>query len=574
MSRLIPPFVRSGVTFGEARFFEILRNSRLLDDYHIFHSLNLISHEKKREGEADFVIVGPLGLAVLEVKSASAVVRKAGKWRYVDGERSFERKESPFSQAKGNCYALLDRIKEKGICPPKLKEMSGYGVVFTNLVFREESPEWEADLVLDENSLSRTDEYILHLFSFWRRRSKLDDMIKLGQESIRELVSYIRGDFECVESVRSICTRTTKVINSLTGEQYRFLEAVVDNPRLIVRGYAGTGKTLLAVEQAKRNVRSGEKVLLCCYNRLLGANLQDQLRGYANSIDVYNVDALAWRIAAQGSKHDSISELRGVAAQRVREGLCSWPKYGSLVIDEGQDLLDESFLSLWEEILIGGLAGGRWTIFLDEEVQSSIYSKPTGPVALRRISALGVKINLEINCRNPRALAEETHRVTGLPVAPVLRVDSSPQSIAYFPFTSEFQQVEIISRVVLELLNGGLNPNQITILFPHATFDLVPKIFGKVKNRVDTIVDLAQYVAQFGQESRLLLSKNVIGYSTIQAFKGLENDAVIVCDIRTVHDNYDRSVLYVGMTRARSFCVVVHHALVKDTFFKGEANGR
>lgn len=574
MPRLIPPFVKSRVTLGEARFFEILKNAKHLDEYFVFHSLNLISHDKKREGEADFVIIGPLGLAVLEVKSASVVVRKAGQWKYIDGERSFLRKESPFSQAKDNCYALLDRITTKGICPPKLKDMSGYGVVFTNLVFREQSPEWEGDLVLDENNLARTDEYILHLLSFWRKRSKLDDMIKLGKSSIEELVTYVRGDFECVESVKSICARTMNVINSLTEEQYRFLDAAADNARILVKGYAGTGKTLLAVEQAKRNSAAGEKVLLCCFNRLLAANLKDQLRGYADSIDVYSFDSLAWRIVGQHAQSRDFSELRRVAAQRLRAGVSSWPKYGYLVIDEGQDLLDESILTLWEEILKGGLSEGRWIVFLDEEVQSAVYSNPTGPEALRRISALAVKINLEINCRNPKLLAEETHRVTGLPVAPVLRVESSPQSISYFEYTSEARQAEIISRVVLGLLSGGLNPNQITLLYSHANYDNVPKIFDMIKNRVDTMVDLAKYIVEFGQESRLSLKKTVVGYSTIQAFKGLENDAVIICDIRAADNNYDRSVLYVGMTRARSFCVVVHSPSFKPFFFEGDAHVR
>ena len=45
---------------------------------------------------------------------------------------------------------------------------------------------------------------------------------------------------------------------------------ISDNPRCLIEGAAGTGKTVLALEYSRRQVKKGNKVLLLCFNRLLG----------------------------------------------------------------------------------------------------------------------------------------------------------------------------------------------------------------------------------------------------------------------------------------------------------------
>jgi len=48
------------------------------------------------------------------------------------------------------------------------------------------------------------------------------------------------------------------------------------NPRVVFIGPAGTGKTMLAIEAARRSSATGSRVLLVCYNRLLGKWLEEQ----------------------------------------------------------------------------------------------------------------------------------------------------------------------------------------------------------------------------------------------------------------------------------------------------------
>jgi len=57
---------------------------------------------------------------------------------------------------------------------------------------------------------------------------------------------------------------------TLTTEQYSALDLLADNRQCLFRGAAGTGKTMLALEYAKRMASAGNRTLLLCFNRLLG----------------------------------------------------------------------------------------------------------------------------------------------------------------------------------------------------------------------------------------------------------------------------------------------------------------
>ncbi|HSD78354.1 MAG TPA: PhoH family protein, partial [Solirubrobacteraceae bacterium] len=60
----------------------------------------------------------------------------------------------------------------------------------------------------------------------------------------------------------------------LTENQYEILDSLDGNKRVCVLGGAGTGKTLLAVEQARRLAAQGHRVLLTCFNAPLAAHLR------------------------------------------------------------------------------------------------------------------------------------------------------------------------------------------------------------------------------------------------------------------------------------------------------------
>ena len=56
-----------------------------------------------------------------------------------------------------------------------------------------------------------------------------------------------------------------------------------------------------------------------------------------------------------------------------------------------------------------------------------------------------------------------------------------------------------------------------------------------------------------------------IRFSTIHSFKGLESQVVIMVDIEEVDDDKSQSLLYVGMSRARSLLILLIHERARSS---------
>ena len=78
-----------------------------------------------------------------------------------------------------------------------------------------------------------------------------------------------------------------------------------------------------------------------------------------------------------------------------------------VVLDEAQDILTSANLDALNEMLRGGLHNGRWCFFLDGREQAKVYGKMEDE-ALQRLTALGVRERLTLNCRNTRPIARQT----------------------------------------------------------------------------------------------------------------------------------------------------------------------
>ena len=81
----------------------------------------------------------------------------------------------------------------------------------------------------------------------------------------------------------------------LTEEQGLLLARMGRTPRLAVTGCAGSGKTMLAVEHAKRLAAGGTKVLFVCFNKALQQHLRDRER--TSGVDFFTFHGLCTHLA-------------------------------------------------------------------------------------------------------------------------------------------------------------------------------------------------------------------------------------------------------------------------------------
>ena len=150
------------------------------------------------------------------------------------------------------------------------------------------------------------------------------------------------------------------------------LDGLTENPRVVIRGSAGTGKTLLAIEEARRQRALGNRVLLCCFNQMLAAKLSDleDLEG----VDVHHFHGLLGHLIDAAGLQDRLPDatpdelfrvfMPSVTLEAILE-LDNLGAYDVLVVDEGQDLLLPDYIDVLDALLDGGWAEGRWRVFLD-----------------------------------------------------------------------------------------------------------------------------------------------------------------------------------------------------------------
>jgi uncharacterized protein YeeX (DUF496 family) len=194
--------------------------------------------------------------------------------------RKYTKSEGPFKQVSGAHYSLMKMLKIRFENLVN-KTLFGYGVLFPDFDFKKrhkETVEWDNDIIYDlEDRMKPFAEYVKRLLTYWGNKHYSKQ--NLSKTEIEDLVKYLRGDFEFVQPLSCQMEDIDDQIIKLTEQQYKALDRMEYNRRVFFRGTAGTGKTLLAVEKAKRLATSGKKVLFICFNRILGGKLRTIFKG-------------------------------------------------------------------------------------------------------------------------------------------------------------------------------------------------------------------------------------------------------------------------------------------------------
>ena len=135
-----------------------------------------------------------------------------------------------------------------------------------------------------------------------------------------------------------------------------------------MRGAAGTGKTVLALEAARRASARGARTGLICFNRLLGDWLRAEI-GQRDGILVGSYHKVIRDLILGTEYADDFKqfESNAPAAKLYAEGYSYYGQLAlsdgdvhldTLIVDEAQDLLRPESLEFLNALLAGGLAAG------------------------------------------------------------------------------------------------------------------------------------------------------------------------------------------------------------------------
>jgi hypothetical protein len=327
----------------------------------------------------------------------------------------------------------------------------------------------------------------------------------------------------------------------LEPSQFHILQNIAEISRAEVKGGAGTGKTILAIEDAGRAAASGRRTLLTCYSQPLANELRRRIGGKANLTVASLHDVSIATLQETGIPMPHASErtrefLDTKLPELFLDALSLRPdlRWEHVDIDEGQDI----FGSWWIAIDAAVAENGMLRIFSD--TNQRVYGGKTPPAADLHI----VPIRLTRNLRNTKAIhaAASVHYEGPEIVAegpnglPVTWIEAGSQEAMVTASYAEVRRLVYQEQVAT---------SDIAVLFPDPLW--VEKF----------LVAASRSDLEFATCDDLETERIVV--DTIQRFKGLERPAIVL--VAGTGDFVNPEIAYVGLSRPRFYLSVVAHPL-------------
>ncbi|OCL37136.1 nuclease [Tessaracoccus lapidicaptus] len=490
-----------------------------------------------KDYEADLVVVMPgAGVVVVEVKGAGIGCRD-GRW-FMEREGRRETVD-PVAQARDARYAIRDYVESdrRWADSSRGRVRFAHTVVTPFLTLGDDfdlpdCPRWMVHGREDMPTLATRLADVPLRFETNRLAPSLDDC-----QLIVEILTG-RG-VDAAPTVEDQADERHARADRLTQEQALILDVTRLLRRIEVRGGAGSGKTVLALTQAKQlsrgqGGRAPERVALLCYSIGLASYFRREVAGWPRKhrpafVGTFEGLANLWGIAS-GSRDEPDfweHELPRIMADRAAE-LPPGQRFDSFVVDEAQD-----FAESWWRPLVSALKdeqeGG---LFLYSDENQRIFQRfGRPPVPL-------VPLVLDHNLRNTRQIAEVFR-----PLAPLrMRLEGGNGPDVVFVPAAPDDADDVADDKVEALLDEGWAPGHVALL---TTGRRHPE--QRSRQEMD------------GQDGywESFWDDDLVFYGHVLGFKGLERRAVVLCVNEDGTRERFRERMYVGLSRATDRLIVV-----------------
>jgi superfamily I DNA/RNA helicase len=527
---------------AERRLYEAF--ARELDDaWVIFHHVKWIGKDdldRPRDGETDFVVAHPhLGVLVIEVKGGR-IRFDENTGHYISTDRDDKEHDigDPFEDATEQKHILIQKLRS---IPnwPRRRVVFGQMVAFPDAVIegdlRLNAPR---EIIIDAVDLIKLEERLRGALAYWQGENPIDSPPRqAGIDVLIELLAqsrHIRNPL-LAEQVRA----DQEAIVRLTEQQFRYLRFLSGQRRVAIAGCAGSGKTFLALEKARRLAGEGLNVLFTCYNRALADHLGDTL-GYRKHFHVFSFHQLCVHWAQEVGERLSYREnappeyfdviLPNALFNAVEEIGAS---YDAIIIDEGQDFRPE----WWEVIpwLLRNPYDDILYVFYDDNQR--VY---------RDRSAIPIEAApfiLDENCRNTQRIFDVVGQFyQGEELPHILGPEGHPSEI--IQYEGEREGLDQLRKLLHRLLNeNGFTLDEIAILTARGTGS--SNVLGQRLGNVELA-------------DRLPLQPGEVLATTIRRFKGLERPVIVLCEVDATLSAEDvEALMYVGTSRAKTYLVIL-----------------
>jgi Cdc6-like AAA superfamily ATPase len=501
--------------------------------YDIFYSQKFRAETDKERSdyEIDFIVVKPdQAILLIEVKGGQIEYDGIQRRWYQNGKQMTK---APTDQVISCVSSLLKRYPELAkkvpvgwvVCFPQCEIINDTELP-TNL---------SRSSIMDQKDLIDLSSNLNRII----KNTKIEFSYKEGLKDYeyRRLKQQLLRGLGLVQRLSTRIELDERIYIKLTNEQYNIFRQALDNKRLVVNGTAGSGKTIIAKELAKELLDKDDRVLFLCFNRTLATNIRQEFR--RQYPDNRNIEVSTFHHFARRQINDDDwftinKKKRDFWELLIPEKLESIPQeqlksYDAIIVDEGQD-----FKEFWYELLERHIKlDGQFLVFLD--ANQDIFNHYTQLPDQQRF----VKFRLDRNCRNPKKVL---HYLTAIADLPFKFFENSPiGNCTIKKYKNKTEQIRLIRDDIIQLIEqDGLSPGQIVILI-HS---------DKANSFLADVKKFKKYHVKSAYRPQDV-KKNDVMYGTIEIFKGLESDVVLLADTHLIKDAEFKKRIYVEASRAK-----------------------
>jgi hypothetical protein len=515
------PYFRSD---GERRVFEAMA-PRLRD----VDVLIVGQRFSDRDGdwEVDAILLMPEGFVSIEIKGGR-VSRADGAWwqQTRDGRKQIDLEDQAV-RGKHLVKRWLTRQPTWAFGSPRMAHL----VVFpdTTLGPEDPSPGLPRDWIIDKTQVADTVGRAWDLISGQLHQ---EPVAAPGIAAVEAAADLLCGRGDPQQEIAESVTYRDDHADRLTEGQFTLLSTASAISAYHVRGGPGTGKTWLAVEQARRWATQGRRVAFVCYSRGLSTWVQRRIASIGRDAEriwagTFHSLGVHWGGAIEEGAGPEFWEGRfPLTMLALARGLSEDDMFDALVVDEAQDFDD----SWWPPLLTALRPDARVAVFGDD--RQSVFGRRGAPdIALTQLL-------LDTNMRNTREVAH-----VFIPLAdpkPILTGASGPP--VRFIACRDETALTTADDAAVGLLDEGWQSSQVALLTTNHRHPMQ-------RMATEPPGTLTSYWEQFW-------TGDDIFYATVPGFKGLERPAVVLAVDGFRDMEVARSVLYVGLSRARDLLVV------------------
>lgn len=516
---------------AERRVWEAL-NSQLPESVHVFYNKPFLDHNfqgEPREAEADFVIVDPAnGVLCLEVKGGAIEYDpELATFTSTDRLGNKHKIKSPKEQAKTVKYHLLKavpRAMDAWGSPPWV--LIGTAVCLPD-AYRagDEFPDIDPKEIIYFDDLDRLDTVLPAIFDFHRGQK---NKVTYPKSLLRAVEQILEPPTKVGSPTTVRVTSAESALFELTADQVRVLNGLRFAPRFALAGGPGTGKTVIAFEQAKWLASQGFNTLFTCFNRLLADRLA------ANAMHISNLEVMTFHQLANkafgSSAFDASGKLQAAQEPKV--------KFEAIVVDEAQNFQSDWWLAI-ESMLENG--DSRLNVFYDpnQEIYDGTNAFPAvfGDCNGNIVPPSWSGFMLTDNVRNTSPIIAATNRISDKYQLPDNGVDG--EQVVLIACNPDNLAKEVANEIT-RLVEEKVPPREIAVLCAWSSEQVdafIPKLQPLLHTRV----------ARDPGDNVLM--------ETVRRFQGLDASVVILVGLDAVAHN--AGAMLVAMTRARSRLTVL-----------------